>query len=320
MITLLILGLLIMLLADGYVSSARAVLTRFHLNRQLQSITQDFRKGETIRKLLDHFSRVDTSLTLSQMISRLAAVGLFLAVFWFEKPAVWSWPVIFSLFGLALIITALEWGASLMVLKSPASWMGRTAGLVNGIYQALKPFTFLLFIFTRDIEASQKKLSQVSEEDLKTLVDESHKDGLLEEEEQKMIHSVFRLDDTLTREIMVPRIDMEAIDAQVHFSKAVNRFVDSGFSRIPVYQHNVDNIIGLLYAKDLLEICGNGDHQGSIAELVRPAYFVPESKVINELLADMQKKRVHLAIVVDECFRYCYPGGHHRGNIWRYSG
>jgi len=84
-------------------------------------------------------------------------------------------------------------------------------------------------------------------------------------------------------------------------ASAVKHFVESGYSRIPVYKENVDNILGLLYAKDLLEICGNGTNfQGEIAELVREAYFVPESLVVNELFSDMQRKRIHFAIVVDE--------------------
>jgi CBS domain containing-hemolysin-like protein len=99
---------------------------------------------------------------------------------------------------------------------------------------------------------------------------------------------------------MVPRIDILAIEANLSFSDAVKQFVESGFSRIPVYKDKVDEILGLLYAKDLLEVASNGGYQGSITELTRSAYFVPESKVVNELLADMQKKRVHLAIVVDE--------------------
>ncbi len=300
MATILIVGLIFALLANGMVSAARSVLAMIHSNRNLHGVFQNSRRGDLINDLLSQYIRVDTSLSLFQMITRLAAVGLFLALFWFDKSASWSWLEVLSLMGLAVIITAIEWAASLLVLNDPESWMIRTSLLVNLFYQVSRPLISLLFLFSGNMEEVRKKLNQVSEEDLKSLVDESRKSGLLEEEEQKMIHSVFRLDDTFTREIMVPRIDIQAIDAKVPFSEAIKHFVDSGFSRIPVYQENIDNILGLLYAKDLLEIYSNGTYQGGIAELVRKAYFVPESKVINELLTDMQKKRVHLAIVVDE--------------------
>lgn len=197
-------------------------------------------------------------------------------------------------------MAVLEWVASMSVVKDPEGWALRMGSGLWIINQVISPLVSFLFLFTRDLEEAQKKLYQVSEEELKSLVDEGRKDGILEKEESKMIHSVFRLDDTLTREIMVPRIDILSIEANLPFSDAVKQFVESGFSRIPVYQGKVDEILGLLYAKDLLEVASNGRYQGSITELTRSAYFVPESKVINELLADMQKKRVHLAIVVDE--------------------
>ena len=300
MITILIIVLIITLLLNGMISTARSVLARIHSNRNLQGFSQNTRRGSLIQNLLDQYARVDTSLSLFQMIARLAAVGLFLTLFWFDKPTSWIWVEILALFGLAVIITVIESTANLIVLNDPENWMIRTSVFVNLIYQISRPLLSLVFLFFRNLEDVQKKLDQVSEEDLKSLVDESHKNGLLEKEEQKMIHSVFRLDDTLAREIMVPRIDIQAIDARVPFSDAIKHFIDSGFSRIPVYQDNVDNILGLLYAKDLLEVCSTGSYQGGIAELVREAYFVPESKIINELLTDMQKKRVHLAIVVDE--------------------
>jgi putative hemolysin len=300
MTTLLIAGLVLALLVDGLVTAARSVFSRIQYNRYLHGVTQDPQRGDLIQDLLSQFTRVDTSLSLFQMVSRWTALVLFLAIFWFDQPHLWSWLEILSLLGLAILITAIEWAAGLVVLYDPEKWMIKTSVIINLIYQVSRPLLSLLFLFSKKLEEVQKEFDQVSEEDLKSLVDESHKNGLLEEEEQKMIHSVFRLDDTLAREIMVPRIDIEAIEADVPFNEAIKYFVDSGFSRIPVYKDSVDNILGLLYAKDLLEICSNGTFQGDIAELTREAYFVPESKIINELLTDMQKRRVHLAIVVDE--------------------
>jgi CBS domain containing-hemolysin-like protein len=202
--------------------------------------------------------------------------------------------------GGALLLAVLEWAACMSVIKDPEGWALKMGGGIWIINRFVSPLVSFLFLFARDFEETQKKSNQVSEEEIKSLVDESHKEGILEIEERKMIHSVFRLDDTLTREIMVPRIDILAIEESIPFSEAVKEFVESGFSRIPIYQEKIDNIVGFLYAKDLLEVAGNGEYHGGIAELMRSAYFVPETKVVNELLADMQKRHVHLAIVVDE--------------------
>jgi len=135
---------------------------------------------------------------------------------------------------------------------------------------------------------------------LKTLVDAGQQRGLIELGEGKMISSIFELSDTLAREIMVPRIDVLSVEASTPLEAAVDVFLTSGYSRVPVYKENVDHILGLLYAKDLLRAWREGNPSESLQSLVRPAYFVPEAKKINELMAEMQSQRVHMAIIIDE--------------------
>ena len=125
-------------------------------------------------------------------------------------------------------------------------------------------------------------------------------DGALEKEEREMIYSIFQFGDTLAREIMVPRIDMLALDVETSISDALKALVNSGHSRLPVYEGTVDNIIGLLYAKDLLRHFQHPELIKTIREKLRPVYFIPEAKKLDELLTDLQTRRVHMAIVVDE--------------------
>jgi CBS domain containing-hemolysin-like protein len=99
---------------------------------------------------------------------------------------------------------------------------------------------------------------------------------------------------------MVPRIDMLALEADVPIEQAVQALLESGHSRVPVYDDTVDNTLGLLYSKDLLRIWQEGDKIASLRALLRPAYFIPEAKKVDELLAEMQSRRIHMAIVVDE--------------------
>jgi len=146
-----------------------------------------------------------------------------------------------------------------------------------------------------------------------TMVDAGQQEGVLEQEEREMIYSVIELGDTTAREIMVPRIDILALDVETSPEEAIDALLASGYSRVPVYEDTIDNIIGLIYAKDLLgawrkSITGDGAagfsaseaNQKLPPELLRPAYFVPESKKVDELLAEMQARRIHMAIVVDE--------------------
>jgi CBS domain containing-hemolysin-like protein len=106
--------------------------------------------------------------------------------------------------------------------------------------------------------------------------------------------------DTLVREIMLPRIYITALDVNTPLEQALDMFLQSGHSRVPVYEESVDNILGLLFAKDLLKVWREGGKIDSLRNLLRAAYFVPEAKAVDELLAEMQTRRVHMAIVVDE--------------------
>jgi putative hemolysin len=139
----------------------------------------------------------------------------------------------------------------------------------------------------------------VTEEELKTMVDAGQEEGLIEQDEKQMILSVLDFGDTVARELMVPRIDIVALDGDTPFEQAVLEVVKAGHSRIPVYQESIDNIIGVLYAKDILRALADG-RKPAVSQMVRAVSFTPESKKINELLAELQKSRVHLAIVVDE--------------------
>lgn len=148
----------------------------------------------------------------------------------------------------------------------------------------------------------------VTEEEIKTMVDAGQEEGLIEQEEKQMILSVLDFGDTVAREVMVPRIDIVAIDVETPLLEAVDFVIKSGHSRVPVYRETVDDIIGILYAKDLLKAVRDGLAKGidlaavaqPIQQLVRKVYFTPESKRVNELLQELQLTRVHVSIVVDE--------------------
>ncbi|MBN1217351.1 MAG: HlyC/CorC family transporter [Anaerolineae bacterium] len=143
-------------------------------------------------------------------------------------------------------------------------------------------------------------LGVITEEDLLTYVDASEEGGALKKDEKAMIYSIFNLDDTLAREIMVPRIDVVAIEVETSLMAALDAILEAGHSRVPVYRDNIDNVVGILYAKDLLAYWRDGGEPGSVQSLLREVYYVPETKPVSELLRELQKKKVHIAIVVDE--------------------
>jgi CBS domain containing-hemolysin-like protein len=140
----------------------------------------------------------------------------------------------------------------------------------------------------------------VTEEELRLLVQVSEEQGILLEEEKEMIHGVFEFGDTLVREVMRPRIDVVAVDANDPFEEVLKAALEAGHSRIPVYEDNIDNIIGVLYVKDLLRYLLPENRPVNLRDLARPAFFVPESQKVAQVFHQMRSKKTHKAIVSDE--------------------
>ena len=140
----------------------------------------------------------------------------------------------------------------------------------------------------------------VTEEEIRTAVTLGEEAGELEEEEKEMIHSIFEFGDTSAHEVMVPRTDMTAIDVTAPLKDALDLVLDTGHSRIPVYEDTVDNVIGIIYARDLLACMRDKHTDAGIRETMRPAYYVPEAKKVDDLLRELRRRRVHMAIVIDE--------------------
>jgi CBS domain containing-hemolysin-like protein len=149
-------------------------------------------------------------------------------------------------------------------------------------------------------ETGEESPGTLTEEDLLSYVEVGEEEGVLKEDEKEMIYSIFDLGDTSVREVMVPRIDIIGVEAETPVSEAMSIIVQAGHSRAPVYVDTIDNIIGILYMKDLLSHMLEHGEPRSVRGLERKVYYVPESKLVIDLLRELQAKKVHIAIVVDE--------------------
>jgi putative hemolysin len=139
----------------------------------------------------------------------------------------------------------------------------------------------------------------VSEEELRVLVEAGEEQGVIEEQEKEMIQSIFEFTDTIAREVMTPRVDIKAAPATATAQEIIKLVRETGHTRIPVYEGSLDNIIGIVHAKDLLRYC-DSTAKFCLREVLRPAFFVPESKRVVELLQEMRRRRTHMAILQDE--------------------
>ena len=179
------------------------------------------------------------------------------------------------------------------------------AGPVDIVGRIFSPVVSILSWLTHKISGgvggdSAARRAQISTEELKLIVERGGETGVLEAEEEQMISAVIELGERRVHEVMVPRTNMTALSVSATMDEAIDTIVKAGHSRIPVYRKSVDEIIGVLYAKDLLPFLKTGGPKPDLRKLLRPPLFVPESMSIDDLLHKLQGRKVHLAIVLDE--------------------
>jgi len=182
--------------------------------------------------------------------------------------------------------------------RKPVKIASFMSGPLLIVERLLYPFSLVLVKSTRFIEKHQNQRHQITLDDISNAIDITD-DGKVDDEDRKIMKSITRFGDINAREIMRPRVDITAIENSLSFRQIQKIIVDSGYSRIPVYDDTPDTITGILYIKDLLPHLSEND-SFKWETLVRPPFFIPENKPINDLLQEFQEKKIHMAIVVDE--------------------
>ncbi|MBE0684681.1 MAG: HlyC/CorC family transporter [Anaerolineaceae bacterium] len=244
--------------------------------------------------------RLRVSLRISMILMHfiISAFIYFIFISLFPQMAIWFvfGMVILAAFLLLLVEFALEG----LVLHAPEKWAIRIAWLGDVMRFVFSPVAALMMALLGSSENLQQRLGPVTEEEIRTWVNTDQGESGLEKDEREMIYSIFQFGETLCREIMVPRIDITGLEVSATVQEAIDAFTKSGHSRVPVYEETIDDIIGLLYAKDLLRTDLTEKEKTEVRPFLRKAYFIPESKNVDELLREMQAQGVHMAIVVDE--------------------
>jgi gliding motility-associated protein GldE len=186
-----------------------------------------------------------------------------------------------------------------LATRNPVKITSMLATPITILQKVLYPFSWLLVTSTRFIDRRQAKRNHnITLDDISNAIDITA-DGNVDEEDRRIMKSITRFVDINAREIMSPRVDLTAIENNTPFSKVQKIIIGSGYSRIPVYNDTPDTITGILYIKDLLPHLSKDD-SFEWESLVRPPFFIPENKPINDLLQEFQEKKIHMAVVVDE--------------------
>ena len=288
-----VLFLLDMLVTAVKASMSHARLTYLLNLREAQQAVVD----KTV-KIIEE-PRLHVSLSLAMMFFHFLLAGLLTIVINNFQPGLDAWWVILYLAIAMTAIILVEYGIETLIAKNAEENAIRFRTIASLINLLFSPLSGLLLKILGP-EYSNLSMASMTEEDLKNWVEAGQPEGSLDQGEREMIYSIFQFGDTLAKEIMVPRIDVLALDIKSTLGEARETFVRAGHSRVPVFEDTVDNVVGLLYAKDLLSINKDDDLIGDHRDLLRLAYFVPEAKKVDELLAEMQTRSMHMAIVVDE--------------------
>ncbi len=307
-----IVGLLILIGLSSFSAAAETALTSVSHVRVKHMVEENIRGAELLSKLLQHPSRfLATILILNNLVNiGAASLATMMVVQYFRYLNIaLSTGYIAGLSTGIVTFLVLIYGEitpKTYAAQNPEKFALLIAGPVSLLVRIFFPiarlFIFIANLFTRLLGGKTTREGPfLTEEEIKTMVTVGEEEGVIEEEEKEMIHSIFEFGDTIVKEVMVPRMDMVCVEDDATAKDVLIITTKEGFSRIPVFEESVDNIVGIVYAKDLLKLNKSRETlHVSVKKLMHPAYYIPETKKVNELLRELQKKRQHMAIVLDE--------------------
>lgn len=301
-----LLFLIVLLFFSGLFSSAETSLSSLNIIKIKQLKNRGVKEASILERLLSKSSKSLATILIGNNIVNIAATAiateLTLQLFTGKEATLIvtiTMTILILVFGEITPKTYASYNPEKVAMK-----LGKPLELLSIIFTPIliilnKITKVIINVFGGDIKNDK---NTVSEEEIKTLVDVGEEFGIIEKQEKEMINSIFEIGDIRVTEVMVPRIDVIYIEEDVKIEEAINTVLSHGYSRIPVIKKSIDNIVGIIYAKDLLScyVKTNKDQDNNIKNLIRPAYYVPESKKAIDLLAEMQLEKVHIAIVLDE--------------------
>lgn len=273
----------LMVTAAGALRAAGASLVRTPRADALHDAAEGDRRAEAVARLLEDRASIQPSVSLvHSLLLVMAAI-----------PAAWA--AVMVLNGWTLAFALLAFGAGLVAL---VELFPRTFGRSHPRRVAY----WFWWLLTAAIAVGRRTVDLVNEEEepAEAHPDPDYDHDEADREEIRLISSVLEFSDAIVREVMVPRTDMVTLSSALTMREAREQAVKSGFSRIPVTGEGADDIIGLLYAKDLLRLMGERPPDVPLPEIIRPVHFVPETKTVHALLREMQSSQVHIAVAVDE--------------------
>jgi putative hemolysin len=291
---------LLLIAIDSAIETALTNISRLRLRQLLE---RGVPRAQAISDLIDNPQRFSATVLFVNTVCLLAIGSLALYAsnlfvdWWAHILAIVVAAVLVLVFGVAVpkSLALRNPERTALALFGPANIIRRAISPVVGISSALAS-PFVRILGGRTAPAGPF----VTQEEMRMLVNVGEEEGVIQQEEEELIHSIFEFGDTVVREVMVPRPYIVAVEDDATVAQAADTALQSGHTRLPVYRETIDSIVGLAMVQDILRALRTGAEREPVTRVMRPVHYVPETKKVDELLRELQKGRMHLAIVVDE--------------------
>ena len=301
-----VLILVILILLSGFFSASEAALSAYRSN-YLEKLDEEKhpKKYAVMKKWLKDPNAMLTGIVIGNNVVNILAssIATIVIVNYFGNKG--SSVALATAIMTILILIFGEISPKLMARNNSAKIAEKVSVIIYALSIILTPAVYCLIFISRfvgrilGVNMTSPQL-MITEEDIISFVNVGNAEGIIEEDEKEMIHSIVTLGETSAKEVMTPRTSMLAFEGAKTINEVWDEIVDNGFSRIPIYEETIDNIIGILYVKDLMEHIKNNELDIPIKQFIRSAYFVPETKSIIEILKEFRGLKVHIAMVLDE--------------------
>jgi magnesium and cobalt exporter, CNNM family len=295
-----LLGIAVLIAAVGVMAASETAITRMNRARAYKLVEEKRRGAPSLLRIVENLA---PHLNVVLLLTLLATIGGTTLATILATRHLGNWSEVVSTVGMTfLLFIFAEVTPKTFAVQHTDRVALRVAPLVVALTRLLGPVANVL-IKVANLIMPGKGLPQgpfVTEEEIRVMAEMASEEEAIEEGEKDLIHSIFEFGDTLVREVMVPRPDIVAAPTQSGARHVLDLMLRHGYSRIPVYRNTIDEIEGVVYAKDLLRHLHAGKPDVPLDTIMREPYFVPETKKVSELLREMQRKRVHIAICLDE--------------------
>ena len=302
-LTVLIFSIIVLLSISAFLSGSETAFLSLNRIRLRHQVRKKVKRAISVQRLIDNIDNLITTILISNNFVNVAVSSLAAATFYYllgPRIGIMASTVVITI----LLLIFSEITPKIFAAQHPEKYAFKIAPAIGFIIKLLNPVSRLFtkfsnFIIRKFGGIPKKKSALVTEEEIRTMIEVGREEGTVEDDERRMLHKIFEFSDIEISKVMIPRKDIVAVEVNSGIKDLLSLVVKEGYARIPIYEEKLDNVIGIMYSRDLLKIW-KSEEKVNIKDIIRPAYLVPADKKAVSLLRDFQRKRIQIALVIDK--------------------